>query len=88
MTTPAKEGRRVVRVLDGDAALFAGLAEEAEACAKARVPILHCMMGTLEHKDDWFARMERSGVPTFKDAEEMCIAAGALARHRELNALR
>jgi len=46
------------------------------------------MMGTLEHKDDWFARMERSGVPTFKDAEEMCIAAGALARHRELNALR
>jgi len=54
----------------------------------ARVPIMHCMMGTLEHKDDWFARLEQSGVPTFKDAEEMCIAAGALARHRELNAVR
>jgi len=60
----------------------------AALCTKARVPVMHCMMGTLEHKDDWFARMERSGVPTFKDAEEMCIAAGALARHRELNTLR
>jgi uroporphyrinogen III methyltransferase/synthase len=39
LVTPAKEGRRVVRLLDGDATLFAGLAEEAEACAKARVPI-------------------------------------------------
>ena len=39
MVTPAKEGRRVVRLLDGDAAVFSGLAEEAEACAKARVPI-------------------------------------------------
>ena len=54
----------------------------------ARVPVMHCMMGTLERKDEWFARMEQSGVPTFKDAEEMCIAAGALARHRALNALR
>ena len=39
MVTPAKEGRRVVRVLDGDAAMFAGLAEEAEGVAKARVPV-------------------------------------------------
>ena len=39
MVTAAKEGRRVVRLLDGDAMLFAGLADEAEACAKARVPI-------------------------------------------------
>jgi hypothetical protein len=31
---------------------------------------------------------DSNGVPTFKDAEEMCIAAGALARHRELNAVR
>jgi len=60
----------------------------AALCTKARVPVMHCMMGTLEHREHWFARMERSGVPTFKDAEEMCIAAGALARHRELNALR
>jgi len=57
-------------------------------CEAAKRPILHSMMGTLEHKSDWFARMERAGVPTFKDAEEMCIAAGLLMRHRELNAVR
>jgi uroporphyrinogen III methyltransferase/synthase len=39
IVTPAKEGRRVVRYLDGDGTLFAGLAEEAEACAKARLTI-------------------------------------------------
>lgn len=60
----------------------------AELCKEAKLPILHSMMGTLEHQDDWFARMEQSGVPTFKDAEEMCMAAGLLMRHRELNAVR
>ncbi len=59
----------------------------AELCTGARLPIMHSMMGTLEHKSDWFARMEQAGVPTFKDAEEMCIAAGLLMRHRELNAV-
>lgn len=59
----------------------------AELCTGVRLPILHSMMGTLEHKSDWFARMEQAGVPTFKDAEEMCIAAGLLMRHRELNAV-
>ena len=59
-----------------------------ELCKPAKLPILHCMMGTLEHKGDWFARMEHAGVPTFKDAEEMCIAAGLLMRHRELNVVR
>jgi uroporphyrinogen III methyltransferase / synthase len=39
IVTPAKDGRRVVRFLDGDGTLFAGLAEEAEACARARLPI-------------------------------------------------
>jgi len=39
IVTPAKEGRRVVRFLDGDGTLFAGLAEEADACAKARLTI-------------------------------------------------
>jgi uroporphyrinogen III methyltransferase/synthase len=39
LVTPAKEGRRVVRFLDGDGTLFAGLAEEAEACAKAKLTI-------------------------------------------------
>jgi acetyltransferase len=57
-------------------------------CQSATVPILHTMMGTLEHKNEWFARMEQAGVPTFKDAEEMCIAASLLMRHRELNAPR
>ena len=60
----------------------------AETCKTAKLPILHAMMGTLEHKSDWFARMEDAGVPTFKDAEEMCIAAGLLMRHHELNAVR
>ena len=34
----AKGGRRVVRLMDGDAATFNGLAEEALACLKADVP--------------------------------------------------
>ena len=58
----------------------------AAICKSAKTPILHCMMGTLEHQEDWFARMEIAGVPTFKDAEEMCMAAGLLMRHRQLNA--
>jgi uroporphyrinogen III methyltransferase/synthase len=33
-----REGRQVTRVLSGDPALLGGLAEEAEACAKAKVP--------------------------------------------------
>jgi acyl-CoA synthetase (NDP forming) len=60
----------------------------AALCAAAKLPVLHSMMGTLEHKEEWFARMEHAGVPTFKDAEEMCIAAGLLMRHRELNGAR
>jgi uroporphyrinogen III methyltransferase/synthase len=38
LITAAREGRRVVRLLDGDPSLLGGLAEEAEACAKAKVP--------------------------------------------------
>jgi len=34
----AKSGRRVVRLMDGDAATFTGLADEALACLKADVP--------------------------------------------------
>jgi acyl-CoA synthetase (NDP forming) len=68
----------------------AGAVVEALAvlCKEPKLPILHCMMGTLEHQAEWFARMEQTGVPTFKDAEEMCMAAGLLMRHRELNAVR
>lgn len=57
-------------------------------CANAKLPILHAMMGTLEHKAAWFARLRASGVPAFDDAEDMCVCAGLLARHRQLNALR
>lgn len=57
-------------------------------CANAKLPILHAMMGTLEHKAAWFARLQACGLPVFDDAEEMCVCAGLLARHRQLNALR
>jgi uroporphyrinogen III methyltransferase/synthase len=38
ITRAAKAGQRVVRLLDGDAATFSGLAEELVACQKAGVP--------------------------------------------------
>lgn len=38
ITRAAKAGHRVVRLLDGDAATFSGLAEELVACQKAGVP--------------------------------------------------
>jgi acetyltransferase len=71
-------------MVDGNAVVdaLAGL------CANAKLPILHAMMGTLEEKAAWFARLQASGVPVFDDAEEMCVSAGLLARHRQLNALR
>jgi hypothetical protein len=33
------------------------------------------MMGTLPGKAEWFATMERAGVPMFNDVEEMAEAA-------------
>src|SRR5262249_3603250 len=60
----------------------------AARCRGAAVPVMHAMVGALERQPEWFAKMQASGVPTFKDAEEMCIAAGLLARHRALNAAR
>ena len=62
------------------------VAELARISKSSRIPILHSMMGTLEDKAVWFAQMEAAGVPVFGDAEEMCIAAALLARHRQLNA--
>lgn len=53
----------------------------AELSARAPLPILHSMMGTLEDHDAWFARMEASGIPMFNDVEEMAWTAGALARY-------
>jgi acyl-CoA synthetase (NDP forming) len=49
--------------------------------AAAPIPILHSMMGTLPGKADWFATMERAGIPMFNDVEEMAEAAGLLARY-------
>jgi acyl-CoA synthetase (NDP forming) len=54
----------------------------AAVAASADVPILHTMMGTLEGRADWFATLASAGVPAFGDAEEMCVAAGMLARRR------
>jgi acetyltransferase len=57
----------------------------AQLCENASLPILHSMMGTLEHKLDWMARMEAAGVPMFDSAEDMAMAAGMLARYRALS---
>ena len=56
----------------------------ADLCRGARLPILHSMMGTLEHKAQWMAAMEGAGVPMFDNVEDMAEAAGLLARYRAL----
>jgi acyl-CoA synthetase (NDP forming) len=58
------------------------VARLAELCGGARLPILHSMMGTLEHKAQWMAAMEAAGVPMFDNVEDMAEAAGLLARYR------
>jgi acetyltransferase len=60
----------------------------AQLSRSASLPLLHSMMGTLEHKDAWMARMEAAGVPMFDDVEDMAWAAGMLARHREARSAR
>jgi len=60
------------------------VARLAELAARARLPLLHSMMGTLPGKAEWFATMERAGVPMFNDVEEMAEAAGLLARYSTL----
>ena len=56
----------------------------AQFAAGARVPILHSMMGTLEHRQAWMQTMEQAGVPMFDNVEDMAAAAGMLARYREM----
>lgn len=53
----------------------------ASLAAQARVPLFHSMMGTLERREAWFARMEQVGVPVFNDVEEMAVTAALLARY-------
>ena len=60
------------------------IARLADLAAGARLPLLHSMMGTLPGKHDWFATMERAGVPMFNDVEEMAEAAGLLALYPSL----
>jgi acetyltransferase len=62
-------------------AVVARLAELARA---SPLPIMHSMMGTLEHKREWMATMEDAGVPMFDNVEDMAAAAGMLARFRAL----
>jgi len=67
-------------MVDGGAVV----ARLAQLCSSASVPILHSMMGTLEHKAEWSSAMEAAGVPMFHDVEDMAQAAGLLARYRAL----
>ena len=60
------------------------IARLAALAAGSRTPLLHSMMGTLPGKTEWFAAMERAGVPMFNDVEEMAEAAGLLARYPRL----
>jgi hypothetical protein len=45
------------------------------------MPMMHSMMGTLEKKSEWFARLEAAGVPAFNDVEQMAECAALLARY-------
>ncbi|RMF66084.1 MAG: hypothetical protein D6740_13460 [Alphaproteobacteria bacterium] len=62
------------------------VARLAEKARTAPWPVMHAMMGTLDHKAAWFAALERAGVLTFDSVEDMATAAGLLARSRHLRA--
>jgi acetyltransferase len=64
-------------MVDGGAVV----ARLAQLCSGADMPILHAMMGTLEHKSAWMTAMETAGVPMFDNVEDMAEAAGLLARY-------
>ena len=51
----------------------------------APVPVLHSMMGTINGKAEWFARMEAAGVPMFDDVEAMAECAAQVARYPALS---
>jgi acyl-CoA synthetase (NDP forming) len=56
----------------------------AQLAANTEMPMMHSMMGTLEKKAEWFARLEAAGVPAFNDAEQMAECAALLARYPRL----
>jgi acyl-CoA synthetase (NDP forming) len=62
------------------------VARMAELAKTVPMPMLYSMMGTLAGKAEWFATIERAGVPMFNDVEEMCQCAGLLAQYPTLKA--
>lgn len=60
--------------------------ELARLAKDSPLPLLHSMMGTLEHKQEWFATMEAAGVAMFNDCEEMAETASLLAQYPPLKA--
>ena len=56
----------------------------AELARGVPIPFLHSMMGTLPGRAEWFAALERAGVPVFNDVEAMAECAGLLARYPAL----
>lgn len=56
----------------------------AELVPAVPVPLLYAMMGTLTGKAEWFATMEKAGVPVFNDVEAMAECAGLLARYPDI----
>ena len=48
------------------------------------VPSWSTLRPSLPGKAEWFATMERAGVPMFNDVEEMAETAGLLARYPAL----
>jgi acetyltransferase len=60
------------------------VARLAEIARGVPIPFLHSMMGTLPGKAEWFAALERAGVPVFNDVEAMAECAGLLARYPTL----
>ncbi len=86
MTHAAKDYDQVLMIHVVPFMVDAGpvIARLAELAGGAPLPLMHSMMGTLPGKADWFAAMERAGVPMFNDVEEMAEAAGLLARYPAL----
>jgi len=60
------------------------IARMASLAPSVPIPFLYSMMGTLPGKTEWFAAMEKAGVPIFNDAEAMAECAGLLARYPAL----
>jgi acetyltransferase len=60
------------------------IAKLASLAPSVPIPFMHSMMGTLTGKRDWFATMEKAGVPMFNDVEAMAECAGLLARYPRL----